>query len=86
MPGPTATDFVLRADMLDTKVGSNPSTTRPTQGFDALMKGKEEIVAGGCRHGRRARQPRCSPQRQGGHAPVDGEAGIGGRLDATVRA
>jgi uncharacterized protein len=50
MPGPTATDFFRRADMLDTKVGSDP-TDDPAkvakQGFDALMKGKDKILAGG---------------------------------------
>src|SRR4051812_11852214 len=50
MPGPTATDFFRRADMLDTKVGSDP-TDDPAkvakQGFDALMKGKDKILGGG---------------------------------------
>ena len=50
MPGPTATDFFRRADMLDTKVGSDP-TDDPAkvakQGFEALMKGKDKILAGG---------------------------------------
>jgi short-subunit dehydrogenase len=50
MPGPTATDFFRRADMLDTKVGSDP-TDDPAkvakQGFDALMKGKDKVLAGG---------------------------------------
>src|SRR4051795_4374030 len=47
MPGPTATEFFRRADMLDTKVGSDP-TDDPAkvakQGFDALMKGKDKIL------------------------------------------
>jgi uncharacterized protein len=50
MPGPTATDFFRRADMLDTKVGSDPTDDAATvakQGFDALMKGKDKILAGG---------------------------------------
>jgi uncharacterized protein len=50
MPGPTATDFFRRADMLDTKVGNDP-TDDPArvakQGFEALMKGKNKVVAGG---------------------------------------
>jgi short-subunit dehydrogenase len=50
MPGPTATDFFHRADMQDTKVGSDP-TDEPAQvakqGFDALMKEKNKVIAGG---------------------------------------
>lgn len=50
MPGPTATDFFRRADMLDTKVGSDPSDDPAVvakQGYDALMKGKDKVIAGG---------------------------------------
>jgi uncharacterized protein len=50
MPGPTATDFFRRADMLDTKVGSDPNDDPALvakQGFEALMKGKNKIIAGG---------------------------------------
>jgi short-subunit dehydrogenase len=50
MPGPTATDFFHRADMEDTKVGSDP-TDDPAevakQGYEALMKGKNKAVGGG---------------------------------------
>jgi short-subunit dehydrogenase len=49
MPGPTETNFFHRADMDDTKVGQS-SKDDPAdvarQGFEALMKGKEKIVAG----------------------------------------
>jgi uncharacterized protein len=50
MPGPTATDFFRRADMLDTKVGSDPTDDPAVvakQGFEALMKGKNKVIAGG---------------------------------------
>ena len=50
MPGPTATDFFRRGDMLDTKVGSDPDDDPAVvakQGYDALMKGKDKIIAGG---------------------------------------
>jgi uncharacterized protein len=50
MPGPTDTDFFDRADMLDTLVGSaekdDPAVVAK-QGFEALMKGDERVVAGG---------------------------------------
>ncbi|MEW1910042.1 SDR family NAD(P)-dependent oxidoreductase [Kitasatospora sp. NPDC085895] len=49
MPGPTDTDFFRRAGMQDTKVGSghkdDPAQVA-RQGFDALMAGKDKIIAG----------------------------------------
>jgi short-subunit dehydrogenase len=49
MPGPTETNFFHRADMDDTKVGQS-SQDDPAdvakQGFEALLKGKQHIVAG----------------------------------------
>jgi short-subunit dehydrogenase len=49
MPGPTDTNFFERADMLDTKVGTTDSQDDPAdvakQGFEALMKGKDHVVA-----------------------------------------
>ena len=49
MPGPTETEFFERADMLDTKVGTqdkdDPAQVAK-QGFEALMKGKRKIIAG----------------------------------------
>jgi short-subunit dehydrogenase len=49
MPGPTETNFFHRADMDDTKVGQS-SKDDPAevakQGFEALMKGKQRVVAG----------------------------------------
>lgn len=49
MPGPTETNFFERADMMDTKIGNQPKVDAETvarQGFDALMNGTAEIVAG----------------------------------------
>ena len=49
MPGPTDTNFFHRADMDDTPVGTaskdDPAVVAK-QGFEALMKGKEKVVAG----------------------------------------
>jgi short-subunit dehydrogenase len=49
MPGPTDTNFFHRADMDDTKVAQDkkddPSEVAK-QGFEALMAGKDSIIAG----------------------------------------
>src|SRR4051794_3617723 len=49
MPGPTETEFFERADMEDTKVGAgrkdDPAQVAK-QGFEALMKGDDHVVAG----------------------------------------
>jgi len=49
MPGPTDTNFFHRAEMDDTKVGAgkkdDPAQVAK-QGFEALMKDKEKVVAG----------------------------------------
>jgi short-subunit dehydrogenase len=49
MPGPTDTNFFERAEMMDTKVGTSQKDDPAVvakQGFEALMKGKEKVVAG----------------------------------------
>jgi short-subunit dehydrogenase len=49
MPGPTDTEFFERAGMLDTKVGSDGKDDPAQvarQGYEALMSGDEQIVAG----------------------------------------
>jgi short-subunit dehydrogenase len=49
MPGPTETRFFARAHMLDTKVGRSDKddpTQVARQGIDALLAGKDAIVAG----------------------------------------
>ncbi len=49
MPGATETDFFERADMLDTKVGTekkdDPADVAKT-GFEAMMDGKGDVVTG----------------------------------------
>jgi short-subunit dehydrogenase len=50
MPGPTETDFFERADMLDTKLGAkddkDDADDVARDGFEALMAGKDHVVAG----------------------------------------
>jgi uncharacterized protein len=49
MPGATETDFFERADMMDTKVGSGEKMSAAEVakiGFEAMMKGDLEVVAG----------------------------------------
>jgi short-subunit dehydrogenase len=51
MPGVTKTNFFTRADMDDTRAGSNETMQDDPakvaeQGFEALMKGEEKVVAG----------------------------------------
>ncbi len=48
-PGPTDTNFFHRADMDDTRAGAGPKDDPAEvakQGFEALMAGKESVVAG----------------------------------------
>lgn len=49
MPGPTDTEFFARGDLLDTKVGQddkdNPADVAAA-GFEAMMKGEGDVVAG----------------------------------------
>ncbi|HEY0393726.1 MAG TPA: SDR family NAD(P)-dependent oxidoreductase [Candidatus Elarobacter sp.] len=50
MPGPTETNFFHRAGMDDTQVGQSEKKADPAQvakqGFEALMAGKHEVIAG----------------------------------------
>jgi short-subunit dehydrogenase len=49
MPGPTETEFFERADMEDTKVGSEEKDDPAEvarQGYEALMAGREKVVGG----------------------------------------
>lgn len=49
MPGATETEFFERADMMDTKVGTQKKQS-PVEvakiGFEAMMKGEGDVVAG----------------------------------------
>ena len=52
MPGPTDTEFFERADMEDTKVGAGRKDDPEDvarDGFEALMAGKDHVVAGSTR-------------------------------------
>ena len=49
MPGATETEFFARADMLDTKVGSeekDDAAMVAKMGFEAMMKGEGDVVSG----------------------------------------
>jgi len=49
MPGATDTEFFERAGLMDTKVGTDPKDDPADvarAGFDAMMKGKGDVVAG----------------------------------------
>jgi short-subunit dehydrogenase len=49
MPGPTETEFFERAGLLDTKVGvekKQPAEEVARIGFDAMMRGEADVVAG----------------------------------------
>ena len=49
MPGATETEFFARADMLDTKVGSeekDDAAMVAKTGFEAMMKGEADVVSG----------------------------------------
>jgi uncharacterized protein len=50
MPGATDTDFFERADLMDTKVGTDPHKDDPADvaktGFDAMENGEAAVVAG----------------------------------------
>ncbi|MFL6698884.1 MAG: SDR family NAD(P)-dependent oxidoreductase [Vitreoscilla sp.] len=49
MPGPTDTHFFERADMLDTKVGSDDKADPADvarEGYEAMKKGEDKVVAG----------------------------------------
>ncbi len=49
MPGPTETEFFERGDLMDTPVGQSSAKDDPAdvakKGFQAMMKGKDKIVA-----------------------------------------
>ncbi len=50
LPGPTDTEFFTRAGMQDTKLGADEKKDDPAEvakdGFEALMAGKDQVVAG----------------------------------------
>jgi short-subunit dehydrogenase len=57
MPGPTDTEFFDRADMADTKLGTSSKDDAAQvakEGFEALMKGKDHVVAGSVKNAAQA--------------------------------
>ena len=49
MPGATETDFFERADMMDTKIGTDKKMDPAVvaqKGFDAMMKGEGQVITG----------------------------------------
>jgi uncharacterized protein len=50
MPGVTDTEFFERADLMDTKVGTQENKADPAQvakvGFEAMLEGESDVVAG----------------------------------------
>lgn len=51
MPGPTDTEFFVRADMQDTRAATDPKMLMQPQevariGFDAMLRGEADVVAG----------------------------------------
>ena len=50
MPGPTDTEFFERADMMDTRVGTDDGKADPADvaraGYEAMMAGEGDVVAG----------------------------------------
>jgi len=65
MPGPTDTNFFERADMEDTKVGASPKDDPAEvarQGFEALMAGKDHVVAGSFKNRLQATAAKVIPE------------------------
>jgi short-subunit dehydrogenase len=64
MPGPTDTEFFERADMLDTKVGSDQKDD-PAEvardGFEAMMAGEERVISASLKTKLQARASRLLP-------------------------
>jgi short-subunit dehydrogenase len=67
MPGPTDTEFFERADMEDTKIGSTSSKDDPDgvaeDGIEALLAGKDHVVAGSVKNKVMAAASSASPDR-----------------------
>ena len=65
MPGPTETEFFERADMEDTKIGSTDKKDDADEvakdGFEALMAGKDHVVAGSSKNRLQAGMASATP-------------------------
>jgi short-subunit dehydrogenase len=65
MPGPTETEFFERAGMQDTKVyqmDKDDPADVAREGFEALMAGKEQVIAGSLKHRLQATAARVMPE------------------------
>jgi short-subunit dehydrogenase len=67
MPGPTDTDFFERGDMLDTRLGTTDKKDDPADvardGFEAMMAGKDHVVAGSVLNKLQTAAARVTPDR-----------------------
>jgi short-subunit dehydrogenase len=65
MPGPTDTNFFDRAGAMDSKLGSDTKKDDPAevarQGFEAMMDGKDHVVAGSARNSVQAMAAKLMP-------------------------
>ena len=67
MPGPTDTDFFERAGLEDTKLGRAPKDDPrdvARDGFEAMMAGKDHVVAGSAKNKLLTAAGGCSPTRR----------------------
>jgi uncharacterized protein len=67
-PGPTETNFFERAGMEDTKVGSSKKDDAADvakEGFEALMKGKDHVVAGSMKNAVQSTMSKVLPETAG---------------------
>jgi short-subunit dehydrogenase len=66
MPGPTDTEFFERAGMEDTRIGAMEDKDDPAEvareGFEALMSGKSQVVAGSARNRLQATAAKFLPE------------------------
>jgi len=65
MPGPTDTEFFQRADMEDTRIGAGKKDDPAEvarEGYEALMAGKQKVVAGSFKNKLQAAAGRAMPE------------------------
>ena len=70
MPGPTDTDFFARAGMEDTRLGQSKKDDPADvarEGFDALMAGKDHVVAGSPKNKIQATAAQVIPDKVAAH-------------------
>jgi short-subunit dehydrogenase len=66
LPGPTDTEFFDRADMRDTKLGQmskDDAAQVARQGFEAMMAGKDHVVAGSAKNRMQTAAAKIAPER-----------------------